>query len=201
MSETPQQPEQPETHPADEAPASSQPEQPPLPKSLTFRITPVSLLAVVAVLVCATPLAWGAYPWGLLVYLVPLGLAWWILRTRTTVSPERIAVRTALGKDAIVGAYAAASRHEGMAAGEIGADYVSFGPVAASGLGDGKVAPFELFRWWSEMIELPVVAEGGLTPELAAELAGVADFLALGPEIWSAPEGEMAALAGIVARL
>ncbi|GAA4619574.1 PH domain-containing protein [Saccharopolyspora hordei] len=99
MSETPQQPEQPETHPADEAPASSQPEQPPLPKSLTFRITPVSLLAVVAVLVCATPLAWGAYPWGLLVYLVPLGLAWWILRTRTTVSPERIAVRTALGSN------------------------------------------------------------------------------------------------------
>ena len=31
--------------------------------------------------------------------------------------------------------------------------------------------------------------------------ADVADFLALGPEIWSAPEGEMAALAGIVARL
>jgi thiamine-phosphate pyrophosphorylase len=111
------------------------------------------------------------------------------------------AVRKALGKDAIVGVHAHASRHEGMTAGEIGADYVSFGPVSASGLGDGTVAPVELFAWWSEMIELPVVAEGGLTPELAGELAAVADFLALGPEIWSAPEGEMAALAGIVARL
>jgi thiamine-phosphate pyrophosphorylase len=111
------------------------------------------------------------------------------------------AVRKALGKDAIVGAFAHASRHEGMTAGEIGADYVSFGPVAATGLGDGSVAPLELFAWWSEMIELPVVAEGGLTPALAAELAGVADFLALGPEVWSAPEGEMAALAGIAARL
>ena len=111
------------------------------------------------------------------------------------------AVRKALGKDAIVGAHAHASRHEGMTAGEIGADYVSFGPVGATGLGDGTVAPLELFAWWSEMIELPVVAEGGLTPALAAELAPVADFLALGPEVWSAPEGEATALAEIAARL
>ena len=56
------------------------------------------------------------------------------------------AVRKALGKDAIVGAYAHASRHEGMTAGEIGADYVSFGPVAASGLGDGATAPARALR-------------------------------------------------------
>ncbi|MER7010105.1 PH domain-containing protein [Saccharopolyspora sp. NPDC000359] len=95
MSETPQKPEQPENDQAAEPQAS--PEQPKLPKSLTFRITPVSLLAVVAILVCATPLAWAASPWGLLVYLLPLGLAWWILRTRTTVTPQQVAVRTALG--------------------------------------------------------------------------------------------------------
>ncbi|MGW1676666.1 PH domain-containing protein [Saccharopolyspora sp. NPDC002376] len=98
MSETPQQqPEQPEDDQVAETPASSeQPKQPELPKSLTFRITPVSQLAVLSILVCATPLAWAAYPWGLLVYLIPLGLSWWIARTRTTVSPERVAVRTAL---------------------------------------------------------------------------------------------------------
>jgi thiamine-phosphate pyrophosphorylase len=111
------------------------------------------------------------------------------------------AARKALGREAIVGVHAGASRHDGMTAAEIGADYVSFGPVAASGLGDGTVAPRELFEWWSEMIELPVVAEGGLTPRLAGELAGAADFLALGPELWTAPEGEMAALAAIAARL
>ncbi|MDA3628303.1 PH domain-containing protein [Saccharopolyspora oryzae] len=101
MSETPQQqPEQPEDDQVAETPASSeQPKQPELPKSLTFRITPVSQLAVLAILVCATPLAWAAYPWGLLVYLIPLGLSWWIVRTRTTVSPERVAVRTALSGD------------------------------------------------------------------------------------------------------
>lgn len=111
------------------------------------------------------------------------------------------AVRQALGKDAIVGAHARASRHEGMTAGELGADYVSFGPVGASGLGDGTVAPLELFAWWSEMIEVPVVAEGGVTPALAGELAGIVDFIAVGPEIWAAPEGEGAALAAIAARL
>ena len=111
------------------------------------------------------------------------------------------AVRQALGKDAIVGAWARASRHEGMTAGEVGADYVSFGPVGETALGDGTLAPVELFGWWSEMIEIPVVAEGGLTPALAGELAGVADFLAVGPEIWTAPEGEKAALAAIAERL
>ena len=41
------------------------------------------------------------------------------------------AARKALGKDAIVGAFARASRHDGLTAAEIGADYVSFGPVGA----------------------------------------------------------------------
>lgn len=34
------------------------------------------------------------------------------------------------------------------------------------------------------MIEVPVVAEGGLTPELVTALAPVSDFIALGEEIW-----------------
>jgi thiamine-phosphate pyrophosphorylase len=104
------------------------------------------------------------------------------------------AAREALGANAIVGAYARASRHDGMTAAEIGADYVSFGPVSQTNLGDGGAAPFDLFEWWSEMIEAPVVAEGGFTPDLAAEIAGVADFLALGEELWSHPEGPKAAL-------
>jgi thiamine-phosphate pyrophosphorylase len=104
------------------------------------------------------------------------------------------AVRKALGADAIIGAFARTSRHDGMTAGEIGADYVAFGPVGATGLGDGTTAPPELFEWWAEMIEVPVVAEGGLTPELARALSGAADFLAVGPEVWTAPEGPEAAL-------
>jgi thiamine-phosphate pyrophosphorylase len=111
------------------------------------------------------------------------------------------AARAELGAGDIVGAFARASRHDGLTAAEAGADYVSFGPAGATGLGDGSVAPPELFAWWSEMIEVPVVAEGGIDPGVAATLAGAVDFVALGDELWSAPEGEAAALAAIVARL
>jgi thiamine-phosphate pyrophosphorylase len=94
--------------------------------------------------------------------------------------------RKALGSDAIVGSFCGASRHDGMTAGEAGADYVSFGPVAASSLGDGRLAEPELFRWWSEMIEVPVVAEGGLSAETMRALAPHTDFFGIGEEIWRA---------------
>lgn len=93
-------------------------------------------------------------------------------------------VRKALGSDAIVGAGCGTSRHDGMTAGEAGADYVSFAPIGDTGLGEIDRAPHELFAWWSEMIELPVVAEGGLDADLIAAFAPVTDFFAIGAEIW-----------------
>ena len=92
--------------------------------------------------------------------------------------------RKALGDDAIVGAFCGASRHEGMNAGEAGADYICFGPVAATPLGDGTVADRDLFDWWSQMIELPVVAEGALDEASIRDLSPVTDFFAIGEEIW-----------------
>lgn len=98
------------------------------------------------------------------------------------------AARKALGADAIVGAFCGASRHAGISAAEGGADYVSFGPVGTGPLTRGEPAPLELFAWWSEMIEVPVVAEGSLDAALIGQLARCADFIALGPEIWAAPD-------------
>lgn len=92
--------------------------------------------------------------------------------------------RKSLGKDAIVGSFCEQSRHDGMSAGEADADYVSFGPTAATALGDGAFAEPELFQWWSEMIEVPVVAEGALGPDQIATLAPFVDFFGLGEEIW-----------------
>jgi thiamine-phosphate pyrophosphorylase len=103
------------------------------------------------------------------------------------------AARKELGADAIVGSYCGASSHDGMSAGESGADYVAFGPVGASALGDGTIAEKDLFQWWSEMIEVPVVAEGGLTPSLVGDLAPHTDFFGIGDEIWS-QEDPVAAL-------
>ncbi|MDK3018458.1 thiamine phosphate synthase [Pseudodonghicola flavimaris] len=110
------------------------------------------------------------------------------------------AARKTLGPDAIVGSFCATSRHDGMTAGEAGADYVAFGPVGASALGDGSVAEPELFQWWTEMIELPVVAEGGLTPELVAALAPQTDFFGIGSEIWDAAD-PVAAFRALIAPL
>lgn len=87
--------------------------------------------------------------------------------------------------DAIIGAHCGTTRHEGITAAEAGADYVAFGPLGATPLGDGSQAEFDLFEWWSEMIEVPVVAEGVLTAELVARFGPVTDFFAIGEEIWN----------------
>ncbi|MEM9249137.1 MAG: thiamine phosphate synthase [Pseudomonadota bacterium] len=107
--------------------------------------------------------------------------------------------RKALGADAIVGSYCGASRHDGITAGEAGADYVAFGPLTGTALGDGQVAEPETFAWWSEMIELPVVAEGGLDQERVKTLWEIADFFAFGEEIWQA-EDPLAALDRLLTR-
>ena len=109
-------------------------------------------------------------------------------------------VRKSLGSDAIVGAYCHASRHDGMTAGEAGADYVSFGPVGVSPLGDGTRAEAALFTWWSEMIEVPVVAEGQLDADLVPTLAAHTDFFGIGEEIWR-EDDPVAALNTILAGL
>ena len=107
------------------------------------------------------------------------------------------ALRKDLGADAIVGSFCGISRHEGMSAGEAGADYVAFGPIGEAGLGLGTQAPRDLFEWWSEMIEVPVIAEGALTRSLVESFAPVTDFFALGPEIWGT-EDPLAALKAIL---
>ena len=110
------------------------------------------------------------------------------------------AARKDLGEDAIIGSFCGTSRHDGMTAGEAGADYVAFGPVGGSNLGDGRQAEAGLFEWWTEMIELPVVAEGALDEDLIRQLAPLTDFFALGEEIWHAPDPS-AALGRLIAAM
>lgn len=109
-------------------------------------------------------------------------------------------VRKDLGGDPIVGCYCGTSRHDGMTAAEIGADYVSFGPVGDDPLGDGARAEKDLFEWWSLMIEVPIVAEGCLTPELVSALTPHTDFFAIGAEIWNTDD-PVAALGTLVAAM
>ncbi len=93
-------------------------------------------------------------------------------------------VRKDLGDDAIIGTNCYASRHNGMTACELGADYISFGPVGDTPLGDGTKAELELFQWWSEMIEVPCVAEGFLDEGLIRTLAPHTDFFGFSDEVF-----------------
>ena len=108
--------------------------------------------------------------------------------------------RKDLGEDAIIGAHCGITRHEGINAAEAGADYVTFGPVGATALGDGSQVDVDVFQWWSEMIEVPVVAEGALTLDLVRQLSPMVDFFAFGDEIWRT-ESPAEALRALVAAM
>ncbi|MEM9048300.1 MAG: thiamine phosphate synthase [Pseudomonadota bacterium] len=95
------------------------------------------------------------------------------------------AARKALGPDAVIGCFCGASRHSAITAAEMGADYVAVGPFAPTPLGSGSLADTALVAWWAEMIETPLVVQGGIDPATAQALAPHADFIALGTEIWA----------------
>ena len=83
------------------------------------------------------------------------------------------------------------SRDAAMLAGEAGADYVAFGAFFPSSTKDTDIrADPDLLRWWSEIMELPVVAIGGITPANCAPLVQAgADFLAVVSAVWNHPDG------------
>lgn len=55
----------------------------------TFRLPLTALLGVFGLIVCMTPVAFGA-PGLQVLYLVPVILAYWVIRTRTVVGPETL---------------------------------------------------------------------------------------------------------------
>lgn len=57
------------------------------PATVTFRLPLTTLIGVFGLIVCMTPVAFGA-PGLQVLYLGPLALAVWLVRTRTVVGPE-----------------------------------------------------------------------------------------------------------------
>jgi thiamine-phosphate pyrophosphorylase len=104
--------------------------------------------------------------------------------------------RRLLGPDRIVGVTCHDSRHLAMEAGEAGADYVAFGAFFPTAIKEVKFRPTpDLLTWWSELMEIPCVAIGGITPRNCGELVRAgADFLAVITAVWSHPEGPGAAV-------
>jgi thiamine-phosphate pyrophosphorylase len=104
--------------------------------------------------------------------------------------------RRLLGPERIVGVTCHDSRHLAIDAAEAGADYVAFGAFFPTQTKETKsAADIELLRWWSEIMTVPCVAIGGITPSNCAPLvAAGADFLAVVAAIWDHPQGAAAAV-------
>lgn len=102
--------------------------------------------------------------------------------------------RALMGPELTLGVTCKGSRDLAMQAGEDGADYVAFGAFFPSGTKDvSGLIDVEVLRWWSELMELPSCAIGGITPENCAPLvrAGT-DFLAVVGCVWGHPDGPAA---------
>jgi thiamine-phosphate pyrophosphorylase len=104
--------------------------------------------------------------------------------------------RALMGADRIVGVTCHASRDLAMDAAEAGADYVAFGAFFPTTTKvSGHRADLEILRWWSEIMTVPSVAIGGITPANCGPLVATgADFLAVVSAVWNAPDGPAAAV-------
>jgi thiamine-phosphate pyrophosphorylase len=99
-----------------------------------------------------------------------------------------------LKPDRIAGVGGLATRHDSMAAGEFGADYVLFGEPDINGERPSADAIAERLQWWDELFEPPCVGFA-VSREEAFEFASAgADFVLVGDFIWADPRGARAAL-------
>lgn len=104
--------------------------------------------------------------------------------------------RELLGFDVVIGVTCHNSKHLAFEAGEAGADYVAFGAFYPT---KTKPTPYkaepDLIKGWVEIVEIPCVAIGGITPENAKPIinAGV-HFIAASSAVWDHPDGPPAAV-------
>ena len=99
-----------------------------------------------------------------------------------------------LRPDRIAGVGGLATRHDSMAAGELGADYVLFGEPNAQGERPSAEAIAERLQWWDELFEPPCVGFAASREEAVEFAAAGADFVLVGDFIWVDPRGAEAAL-------
>jgi thiamine-phosphate pyrophosphorylase len=99
-----------------------------------------------------------------------------------------------LKPDRIAGVGGLPTRHDSMAAGEAGADYVLFGEPDAQGMRPSIEAIAERLEWWAELFEPPCVGYAASLEEAREFAAAGADFVLVGDFIWADPRGAAAAL-------
>jgi len=71
------------------------------PATVTFRRPLTALLGVFGLIVCMTPVAFGI-PGLQVLYLVPLGVAVWLVRSRTVVGPDTVVAHRVVGTQRVI---------------------------------------------------------------------------------------------------
>jgi thiamine-phosphate pyrophosphorylase len=99
-----------------------------------------------------------------------------------------------LRPDRIAGVGGLKTRHDSMAAGEAGADYVLFGDPGTCGQRPSVEAIAERLQWWDELFEPPCVGFASSREEAREFAVAGADFVLVGDFIWADPYGAAAAL-------
>jgi hypothetical protein len=67
-------------------------------RKAVFRIPRTSFMAIALLTICVTPIALGEIPYLQWLYVFPIALAVFVIRTRTVATREGLAVRTMFGK-------------------------------------------------------------------------------------------------------
>lgn len=106
-----------------------------------------------------------------------------------------------LKPERIAGCGGLSSRHDAMLAAEAGADYVMFGEPDAGGQRPSFDAIIERVEWWAQVFEIPCVGYAHSLDEIAPLARACADFVAVGPFIFSDERGPAAALRAAGERL
>lgn len=99
--------------------------------------------------------------------------------------------REELGDEVQIGITCHDSRHLAMEAGEGGANYVAFGAFFPTETKETHHQPgLDVLQRWSNIMEIPCVAIGGITPDNCQPLIDAgADFLAVSGSVWNDPNG------------
>jgi thiamine-phosphate pyrophosphorylase len=111
------------------------------------------------------------------------------------------AALSTLKPDRIAGCGGLASRHDAMAAGEAGADYVMFGDPGTAGERSSLDTISERVAWWAELFEIPCVGFAGSLDEVEPLAAAGADFVAVGDCVFTDRRGCRVAVAEAARRL
>tara|TARA_Y100000590_G_scaffold428572_1_gene540048 strand:+ start:4830 stop:5399 length:570 start_codon:yes stop_codon:yes gene_type:complete len=104
--------------------------------------------------------------------------------------------REILGDNAIIGVTCHNSIHLGFLAAESSANYVAFGAFFHTKSKETKYkAELALIQQWNMLVEIPLVAIGGITPENCGPIvkAGV-DYIAIMSAVWDNIKGPSSAI-------